>query len=200
MPTKDSRNCRQHMRWSTIEERFARFVKKPTADNYRCVRQLVLAAPEYDPYLAELECAVPRFHAGDFQAVLQTCDTLDSSCCLSPRYHFYAGVSAGELGDPARSRREKRATHACLRGLRETGDGSAHHPFLVTYLSDEYDLLRSLQAAEVRGQELVETSAGQCDVVHCRDGSEFWFDVTELLAAAPSPSTRKLARVRPSAV
>lgn len=188
------------MRCSTIEERFARFVKKPTADTYRSVRQLVLAAPGYDPYLAELECAGPRFHAGDFRAVLRACDSLDASCCLSPRSHFYAGVSAGELGDPVRSRREKQETHACLRGLRQTGDGSARRPFLVTYLGDEYDLLRSLPSAEVLGQQLVESSRGQCDVVHCRDGTEFWFDVTDLLAANASPAARRGARGRPSVV
>jgi hypothetical protein len=189
------------MRWSTLEERFSRFVMKPSFQRYCEVRQLVLTAPDYDPYFLLLETIGASLDEGDFRAVLAACDALGPSCCLSPRIHVLAGISAEETGDLVRARREKRLAQACLRALRQSGDGTAEHPFLVTFLSDEYDLLRSLQAAAVVGQQLIETGAGQCDLICCEDGTEYWFDVTDLLAVGrPRARSRSMGRSQPSAV
>ncbi len=194
-------NCRIEMRWSTLEERFSRFVAKPTFQRYCEVRQLVLSAPDYDPYFSVLESIEVAFEAEDFSAVLAACDACGPSCCLSPRIHVLTGISAEETGDSARARQERRQAQACLRALRDGGDGTAEDPFLVTFLSDEYDLLRSLQAAKVLGQRLVEGPAGPCDVICCDDGSEYWFDVTDLLAVGrPRAATRSAGRSRSSIV
>jgi hypothetical protein len=175
------------MRWSTIEERFNRFVTEPTCERYFGVRELILSATDYDPYSARLDEIATRFEAGEFSAVLSACDALGSSWCLSPRVHFFAGVSALEKGENTRSQREKRCAHACLSGLMSTGEGTAEHPFRVTYISDEYDLLRSLRVSDFRGQELVDTGSCHCDLISCDDGAEYWFDVTDLLATGQFP-------------
>ncbi len=138
-----------------------------------------------------MEAIGPPFEAGDFGNVLRACDALGWSWCLSPRVHFWAGVSAQEQGNHMRSGREKCWIQACLQGLMHTGQGTQEQPFLVTYLSDEYDLLRCLSAAPVAGQELLDAGARQCDVIHCRDGREYWFDVTPLLATCPASTRSK---------
>ena len=48
----------------------------------------------------------------------------------------------------------------------------------MTRISDEYDLLRRLRKASQR-QGLLGKDNRRFDVLHCTDGSEVWFDVTE---------------------
>ena len=43
------------MRWSSIEERFNRFVAEPTCERYFGVRAFILSATDYDPYGARLD-------------------------------------------------------------------------------------------------------------------------------------------------
>ena len=181
------------MRRSTIEERFTRFVAEPTFERYLAVRELIQAMPEYDPYGGALEAIGPPFEAGAFRKVLRACDALGWEWCLSPRVHFWTGVAAQQQGDADRSAQAKCRIQACLQGLLSTGDGTQEQPFLVTYLSDEYDLLRCLSAAPVAGQELLDAWCAQCDVIHCRDGRQYWFDVTVLLATPRSSARRKSA-------
>jgi hypothetical protein len=63
--------------------------------------------------------------------------------------------------------------------MASTGNGSPDSPYLVTRISDEYDLLRRLNKV-CRQQGLREKDGRRFDVLQCPDGSEVWFDVTEM--------------------
>jgi hypothetical protein len=97
------------------------------------------------------------------------------------------------LGDDLEARQRRAAVQACLRGLLATGDGTRKSPFLVTYLTDEADVMRALDQTDIRCQQLVETGSKRCDVITCHDGSDIWFDVTRLLARMPSGVASSLA-------
>jgi hypothetical protein len=65
-----------------------------------------------------------------------------------------------------------------------TGDGTVDRPYLVTYVSDESDLLMAT-GRRGRQQRLVEGDVGCYDVVTCDDGQEVWFDVSDVYGGAP---------------
>lgn len=186
------------MRSSTIDERFLSFVEEPTLDNYLSVREPIVDHARYDPYSDELRQLEREFQAGDFSRVFENAPLLLPIWHLSPRFHYLFGVSSLEIGDLDTAEREKQFSRQCLNGLTETGDGSGERPFLVTYLSDEYDLMRCMDV-EVRQQQVVDADDRQLDVLRDAVGNEYWFDVTEVMAAAqrdhtataPSDETRR---------
>ena len=77
-------------------------------------------------------------------------------------FHFLAGVAAFELGDFELSHDCRDAMQACLRGLLATGEGTRHRPFRVTFLTDEYDVMRVL-GGDVRNQQLVNVGSKRCE-------------------------------------
>lgn len=171
------------MRSSNLDECFLSFVEEPALDTYLFVRERIVAHTRYDPYSDELRQLELDFHAGEYSRVYKNAPRLLPIWNLSPRFHYLFGVSALETGDLATAEREKRLSRTCLFGLTETGDGTEERPFLVTYLSDEYDLLRCMDV-QVRQQQVVDVDHRQMDVLRAADGTEYWFDVTEVMSAA----------------
>lgn len=156
------------------------FLEAPTASNYRVIRELLLEEwTEPCLTLALLELA-ELSAAGQFSAVLEQADALQPQWALSPRVHYYAAVAAEELGDRELAELEKFVFQACLEGILATGDGSASAPYLITYLSDEHDVLAAL-GLEPRSQSLVERGGLLCDIVKCADGEQVWFELSGLL-------------------
>jgi hypothetical protein len=96
---------------------------------------------------------------------------------LSPRAHGMAAMAADGLDDAAKAKAEREAAAKCVEGMLSTGDGSADKPFLVTRVSDEYDLLRHLKKART-SQGLRHKDGKSFDVMSCTDGTEVWFDIT----------------------
>ena len=101
---------------------------------------------------------------------------------LSPRFHYLVGISALESGDTASAEREKQLSRACLLGLTTTGEGTEKQPFIVTYLSDEYDLLRWMEV-EAHQQQVIDVADRRLDLLRDQLGTEYWFDVTDVINA-----------------
>ncbi len=96
---------------------------------------------------------------------------------LSPRAHGMAAMAAEGLDDAAKAKAERDAAAKCVEGMLATGDGSADKPYLVTRVTDEYDLLRHLK--KVRDAQGLRHKDGKAfDVMSCTDGTEVWFDIT----------------------
>jgi hypothetical protein len=168
------------MKVPTIDERFADFLNCPAPDRWLAVRERLLAQSDFDPYAPEWRQLEGLFAAGSFARLLQFSERLGRLGCLSPRFHFWQGVAAREMGDASRANWEKRCTRMCLEAILESGHGTASAPFLSTYPWDCYDVLRGLDV-QPRGQRLVNRDHLWCDVVTVAEGDEYWFDVTELL-------------------
>lgn len=163
-----------------MQDELRTFLEAPTAGNYRVVRELLLDEwSEHCSSTALLELA-ELAAAGQFAAVLEQVETLQPHWALSPRVHFLAAVAAEELEDPELAELEKFVFQACLEGILATGDGSADSPYLITYLSDEYDVLAALGLSP-RSQSLVERGDMLCDVVKCDEGEQVWFELSGLI-------------------
>lgn len=168
-----------------MQEELQTFLEAPTARTYRRVREALLeqlascdTTPSLSPRcLTELtELAV----AEQFTTLLDVADSLQPAWALSPRIHYLAAIAAEECGDEEVAELERFTFQSCLEGILATGDGTAEAPYLITYLSDEYDVLSAL-GLEPRSQALVEQRGMLCDVTKCLDGSEVWFELTGIV-------------------
>jgi hypothetical protein len=156
------------------------FLEAPTARGYRRVRDALRDEAFADCPAGELAGLAALSTAGEHLAVLERYDQMQPAWSLSPRVHFYAALAADHLGDEATAELERFVFQACLEGILATGDGSAEAPYLITYLSDEYDVLTALGLAP-RAQSLVDRRGLLCDVVKCVDGAEVWFELGGLV-------------------
>jgi hypothetical protein len=169
-----------------MQDDFEAFLIRPTRVAYEQVRAALFADPAFraEPFeLAEVEahCA-----AGEFKEAREQLEGVLYDWALSPRMHALAAWAALGMGDEADAELERFTSRMCLAGLLATGNGSFASPFLVTYPSDEYDLLAAL-GREPRSQQLIDCDSGRFDVLTCADGGELWFDVTALLRTTPTP-------------
>jgi hypothetical protein len=176
------------MRVLTIDERFARFLNRPAQDRWLAVREQLVAHPDFDPYSPLWRLVEDEFAAGAYAQVLQLAEGLGPLGCLSPRFHYWLGVSALETGDFPRAAAERESSRVCLEALLDSGQGTAAAPYLSTYPWDSYDVLRCLEV-EPRGQQLVESEGRWCDVMLGDDGQKYWFDVSDLLTRPQRSAT-----------
>ena len=161
------------------------FLEAPSAHTYRRVRESLLeevSTLDLPGILSpgSLVELVELASAGKFSTLLARVDDLQPAWALSPRVHFLAAIAAEETGATEIAELERFTFQACLEGILATGDGTAEAPYLITYLSDEYDVLAAL-GLEPRAQVLVEQRGLLCDVARCLDGEEVWFELTDIL-------------------
>lgn len=167
-----------------MHEELQTFLESPTARTYRRVREALLeemaageVAATSGSALAELADLAA---AEDYAALLKLTDDLQPAWALSPRVHFYAALAAEALGESEIAEIERFTCQSCLDGILATGDGTADAPYLITYLSDEYDVLMAL-GLEPRSQVVVDRQGMLCDVARCADGEQVWFELSGLV-------------------
>ena len=159
------------------EELFAKFLEKPGRETYLAVFKAVTEAESYDPYSMELNGAWDLIKERKFKEAQEKLEKAMPNLLLSPRAHSMAAMAAEGLDDAAKAKAEREAAAKCLDGMLATGDGSPDKPYLVTRVSDEYDLLRHLKKART-SQGLRHKGGKAFDVMSCADGTEVWFDIT----------------------
>jgi len=158
-------------------ELFAAFLEKPGKETYLAVFKAVTEAKSYDPYSTDLDDAWGLVREQKFRDAQEKLDKAMPNLLLSPRAHTLAAMAAEGLGEAEKGKAERDAAAKCVQGMLATGDGSADKPYLVTRVSDEYDLLRHLKRAKT-SQGLKHKGDKAFDVMQCADGSEVWFDIT----------------------
>jgi len=165
-----------------IRERFNALVKSPTKENYLQVHKLLVASDKYDPYSSDLgdaERAAKNERPDEAQAKLRQAGI---NVLLSPRAHTLAARLALAAGDRQTAERELAAARSCIAGILASGDGSAEKPYPVSRVEDEYDVLRSL--GKHSSKQALKTDKGKSyDVLFCRDGSEIYFDVSDVFGS-----------------
>lgn len=156
------------------------FLERPTAQNYRCVRRIILSETGSSTDLPDFSALAQLCQQGRFEQVRDHIDALLPAWSLSPRVHFYATWAARELDDHEDAHLETFLYETCLQGMLATGNGSRQRPYLITHQADQYDLLAA-RKLEPCSQTLVETGSLRFDVITCQDGTDIWFDVTDLV-------------------
>ncbi|MCE5266290.1 MAG: DUF4919 domain-containing protein [Planctomycetaceae bacterium] len=158
---------------------FEAFVKEPTKDSYLKVYRALTTSKDYGPYTLDLEDVDKLVQDQKFKEARTRLKKAMPALILSPRAHQIASRIAAALGDKAIAAKEAKLAETCIQGILSTGDGSRESPYMVTRVSDEYDVLRHLK--KTLGQQAVLHQDGKSlDKIDCDDGDEICFDVTAL--------------------
>lgn len=163
-----------------MHDAFAALLRQPTARRYKQLRTQLLASEslgEFSLCLAELQADLEGQHLSQASALLAE---LLPAGLLSLSLHRLGGQLALQQGDRERAELHRFTYDALTSAILATGDGTRRRPLLITYSSDEAELLAA-RGCEVLSQCLVKEDARQFDVLLCRGEREFWFDVSDLL-------------------
>jgi len=161
---------------------FQEFLKAPTRESYLRVHKALASCEAYRPYSLDLSQIGDLVREKKFKEAKALLGKAMPNLLLSPRAHLYGIQIARGLGDEAAVARERDAFRKCLKGILSTGDGTESKPYVVSRVSDEYDVLRALRKRKTR-QGLMHRNGRSYDAVTCTDGSTVWFDVTAAFAA-----------------
>lgn len=165
-----------------MQEQFIAFIQNPTAETFRAIRDGVVSHPRYDGYsqdLNEMDTAYQQKRYGDVKARF---GEVQPNLLLSPAAHLLLHLALRDEGDTERAALERFICSRCIVGIQSTGDGSRERPWLVLRTSDEYDVLSTL-GKKLELQHLVHENGRSFDKMACSDGSELWFDITDMFAA-----------------
>jgi len=163
-----------------MRELFIAFVKNPTPDTFHAVRNAVLQDEKYDGYSNDLDQMRAAFGEKRYADVRAAFGESQPNLLLSPEAHFLLSLAARELGDTEGSEFEKYVSFRCIDGILATGNGTQEKPYLVLRTSDEYDVL-GVMGKQFQGQALVHNDDGKSfDKMSLADGTEVWFNITDL--------------------
>jgi hypothetical protein len=179
-------------------QEFSRFLELPGRATFLAARTAWLRLNVQPLTAAELQTVAELLSAGNFFAVLDRVHGWSARAAFSPRAHYYAAEAHTALGQCDDAEVERWAFSACLQGILATGDGSRRRPYLISQLPDEYDVLKLL-GLTCRQQHLVQRGRRSCDVLSCHEGSQLWFNVSDLVLcreypiAVPAPAAAEPA-------
>jgi hypothetical protein len=181
-----------------IDAAFPAFLKDPSGANFLKVHKLVVSHPSYAPYSSELDEIPDLLDESKFKEVKERIGAAKYNLLLSPRAHMFLAAAARGLDDKEAVKQETTISDKCIQGVCATGDGSEKKPMIVTRVSDEYDVARSLKK-RVSGQGLRIKDERCYDVLQCADKSELWFDITTPFGAMaktfkPRPPKKELPK------
>lgn len=153
---------------TTVGDLVGRYLEERSPAALADVRRAVRASRSFDPGLVVSEADG-----------LEALQRLMPGALLSPAAHAALADALARSGRREEAARERLLAEASLAGILATGDGTRERPWSVLRVSDEYDVLRSLRRRSVQ-QSVERDGRRHLDHHVCDDGSEAWFDVTEL--------------------
>lgn len=163
-----------------MQENFVAFLTTPTAEKFRAIRDAIAKHPSYDGYSNDLRDMEDAFQQKRFADVKTAFAQAQPNLLLSPAAHLLLSMSLKEEGNEKGSEMERFICFRCVEGIQTTGDGTQEKPYLVLRTSDEYDVLSAL-GKQLQSQALVHDQGKSYDKLTCADGSELWFDITDML-------------------
>jgi hypothetical protein len=165
-----------------MQELFLAFLQNPTADSFRAIHDEIVNHPKYDGYSQELREMENAYQQKRFADVKTAFGQAQPNLLLSPGAHLLLSLAMRDEGNAEGSEMERFICFRCLDGIQLTGDGTQERPYLVLRTSDEYDLLGAL-GKQFSKQGLSHANGKSYDKMTCADGSELWFDITDMFGA-----------------
>jgi hypothetical protein len=162
-----------------MTEDFFDFIKEPSKEQFLKSQRYVVEHKNYDPYTGELDDLMAFMDAKEFQKVI---DFKSINTLLSPSAHLLKHHAAKEINDELNAKSEWFLFHKILENLLLTGDGSKEQPFFITQISDEQDIIQSMEDAVDR-QSLIKDEGKSFDKINTKSGKTLYFDITACMAA-----------------
>lgn len=155
------------------------FFQRPSVAKFNAIQQIVFTSTDYDPAaesVIEIEQQLRNTNPGQLLRKLQQ---LPCEFDICPRMHYVEARLRESLGEVDVMQQAIKRLQICLEMIAESGEGTRDCPFVVTFVTDMDDIVRSF-GEKVRYQQPVLSRIGQCDVLTSHSGIEFWFDVSKL--------------------
>lgn len=159
------------------------YAESRSADDLQRLRDAIRTSPGFDPGLDVAGAVAGLLAQGAHDDVLTLVHDLMPGAFFSPAAHAALAAAHDGLGDATRAARERRTHALALDSILGTGDGSHEQPWSVLRISDEYDVLRAQRRVSA-SQTLIVDGVRSLDRHVCEDGTEAWFDVSQLVSAA----------------
>lgn len=156
------------------------FLVAPSADTYLAVRSRIVNDESYEPYSMDFALAVQCLEEGNDEGAYEILTSAMPNFMLSPRVHMVLAAIQEREGNTENAEFERYFASACCQGILDTGDGTEESPYVVMRTSDEHDVIGYLEKT-FESQALIEVGDRNYDLITCGDGTEYWFDVTDLL-------------------
>lgn len=162
-----------------ILEAFDHYLDASTPENFLVLRAALAASPAYHPNGDRRSDAEELMGAEKWDDALRLLMQDMDNCFLTPRCHFLAAFAAHKTGDEKKAQVENRVGNLLMQAILESGDGTKARPYLVSRITDEYDVLHHLNK-NLKQQSLVSDETGTFDNMECDDGTDYWFDISML--------------------
>lgn len=162
-----------------MTEDFFDFIKTPSKEQFLKSQRHVFEHKNYDPYTQELDDLMAFMDAKEFQKVV---DFKSINTLLSPSAHLMKHHAAKQINDDLNAKSEWFLFNKILENLLMTGDGSKEQPYLITQISDERDIIQSMED-EVADQILMKDEGKSFDRIATKSGETIYFDITLCMQA-----------------
>ncbi|WP_109509749.1 DUF4919 domain-containing protein [Nocardioides speluncae] len=163
----------------TYEDLVTAYLSEPGPATLSALRRAVRSAPNFSADLTFDRTVDPLLASGRYAEAVTALRELMPGGLFSPGVHTRLASALRHTGQTQVAARESTLARAAVASIVSTGDGSAERPWSVLRVRDEYDVLSSMKKTPAR-QELVRDGARYLDHHICADGSDVYFDVTEL--------------------
>jgi hypothetical protein len=162
------------------------FFSRPSKRTYLAARRVAVArlGSSVPVDVFDFQALEVLFQLRQFERVLEEADELVERYPLSPRLYYLAGITAEEIGDPARDEFYRSRARCCIRGIAATGTGQRKSPFQSTYLTDARMIAAAMGREAIR-QKVINYQGTTLDVLECDDGSKLYFRMLQLDALVP---------------
>jgi hypothetical protein len=164
---------------TTYRDLVGSYLADPTPATLAELRGAVRSARNFRSDLPVAEIVHPLMERGTYDEAISALQDLMPGAMFSPSAHSALAEALTRTGRQEAAYREVALARAAIRSILSTGDGTAERPWSVLRISDEYDVLRSLRKRP-REQSVVQDGDRYLDRHVCEDGSDDYFDVTEL--------------------
>ena len=161
----------------SVRENYLEYLKGPSTEGFKSLRQQVAASDRYAPYSNELDMLVAALSAGNPQAVIDLFWRSFPNLLLSPLAHLMLSQAYLGLKKENEAEAEKAMGHLILKSILATGKGTKKKPYAVMRVEDERGVLSALKK-QAGAQFLIMAGSRMLDLLQCSDGSEVYFDIT----------------------
>ena len=161
----------------TMPDNFYQFCDSQNQEDFVRSREYILNHFDYEPYSQDLHKLDGYFNKGEYDKVI---DFESINILLSPRANFIKGPACMKMDKVDLAIEYDTKGIKILEGILRSGKNSFNSPLQILRVEDERDVINFLED-ELDQQRLKSTFNRDLDIIKCKSGKEYVFDVSLIL-------------------
>ena len=155
---------------------FNDMIAEPSAEKYIRILEYISETDKYDPTAADDHEMSEYCNREEYDKVFKIYNNTYPNLLLCPKAHFILSATYEDTDREKDYLKEFKIAGKLLDIIYSSGDGSKEHPYIVSRVSDAYDIVR-WKMQKPKSQTLI-PGPKMIDTIYCEDGSKYCFDVT----------------------